>query len=315
MEQGVTFPPRWLLFSPGLFPTLAHAQTIPVHPSLRPAAATCPVLARPLAASSDLQRRRRRSWPAHHTPERLFLVQPRCCRCPHGPGWVTGEARSQLGGGGCGSIPGCPGATGVWQLRHRPYGFLRWMIHRRPRPGSAAPPAAARAPAEAGEGVMKSGFRHGAVPPAAAEVPSAAALALPERSVPPGPVEGLASVAQPGVASRGSSAGCPCGSPAALGRCPWASHPICRASAPPCPILGLHPPGSFLVASGLREGLGFLGVEGHQAPVQASAGASAPACSAIKPWSCARGWGFLHLGGDGRDTLSPQGRSCGRSVG
>ncbi|KAM4755021.1 bromodomain adjacent to zinc finger domain protein 2A [Cyanocitta cristata] len=80
---------------------------------------------------------------------------------PRGPSWARAEAGSWLGGGGCGSILGCPGATRVWQLRHCPYGFLWWMNHWWPWPGSVAPPAPARAPAEAGEGVMKSGFRHG----------------------------------------------------------------------------------------------------------------------------------------------------------
>lgn len=80
---------------------------------------------------------------------------------PRGPSWARAEASSWLGGGGCGSILGCPGATRVWQLRHCPYGFLWWMNHWWPWPGSVAPPAPARAPAEAGEGVMKSGFRHG----------------------------------------------------------------------------------------------------------------------------------------------------------
>lgn len=78
---------------------------------------------------------------------------------PGASSWLGPEAGSGLGGGGCGSVPVCPGA--VWRLRHRPYGFLRWMNHRWPWPGSVAPAAPARAAAEAGEGVMKSGFRHG----------------------------------------------------------------------------------------------------------------------------------------------------------
>lgn len=74
----------------------------------------------------------------------------------------------------------------------------------------------------------------------------------------------------------------------------------CRASAPLCrdpqgPVPGLDPPGALLVASGLRERLGFLGGEGHQAPARASAGAPAPACSqhgsGPKPWSYAWGMG------------------------
>lgn len=125
------------------------------------------MLARPSAASCDLQSRQRvpgrrithgvgreKAFPY---PAPLPPVSPR-------PGVPAGSGQRSVrgsGGGGCGSILGCPGATRVWQLRHRPYGFLRWMNHRWPWPGSVAPPAAARAPAEAGEGVMKSEFRHG----------------------------------------------------------------------------------------------------------------------------------------------------------
>lgn len=184
---------------------------------------------------------------------------------------------------------------------------------------------------------MKSGFQHQL---------SVAALALPERSVPPWLLlEGLASVAQPGVAGRGKAlVWISTSTGAATCLICWA----CRASAPLCPVPGLHPPGSLLVALDLREHLGFLRVEGHQAPVQASTGTSVPACSGFKPCSCAWGmgspppcrgwqghchhmaipvpgelsyarslwgeWGPLHLGGMA-GTLLPQGHSCPRSVG
>lgn len=231
---------------------------------------------------------------------------------PGGPSWVRGEAG--LGGGGCGSILGCPGATRVWQLRHRPYGFLRWMNHRWPWPGSVAPLAPARAPAEAGEGVMKSVFRHR--PPGTAEVPSAAALALPERSVPPWWVwQAWHSQELPAVAALEGVPGGP--------HQHWGSHLICwacRVSAPPCLVPGLDPLGSLLAASGLREHLGFLGEKGHQAPAQASAEASAPDCSqhgsGLKPWSC--GWGMgcgVPSTSEGMaGTLSPQSHSCARNI-
>lgn len=98
----VTFPPCWLSFPPGPLPSLARTQTIPAHLSLPPAAATCPVLARPLAASSDLQSRQRlpgRRIVHRVRPEKLFLTQPRCCRCPHARGSQLGQGRARFTGG------------------------------------------------------------------------------------------------------------------------------------------------------------------------------------------------------------------------
>lgn len=56
-----------------------------------------------------------------------------------GPGctspWLTGWGGR---GGGCGATPGRSGATCVWQLCHRPYGFLWRMNHQCPRPTGRA---------------------------------------------------------------------------------------------------------------------------------------------------------------------------------
>lgn len=113
---------------------------------------------------------------------------------------------------------------------------------------------------------------------------------------------------------------------AALGGVPvgphqhWGSHLICwacRVSAPPCPVPRLGPRGSLLVASGLKERLGFLGDKGHQAPAQASTACSQHS-SGLKPWSCAWRVGVGSPPPQGEwqgHYLSPRSHSCARSVG